>query len=171
MNVQPGQSPTNQGSPDPANLVGTVSSGQPGAAALTVFAAPATGAEFNSLGERLVPKACFKLENLLFDFDSSFIKPEIETHLPRLAQLRNENKVGDLLPPLSIFGHADPVGDDDLNKKLSGRRATAVYALLVRDTDLWEDLFSHAVVGDDWGTRAIQTMLSRVQAPIGIDGK
>src|SRR5687767_3140290 len=100
---------------------GSVSSGQVGAAPLTVFAAPATGTEFNTIGERLVPKACFKIEDLLFDFDSSFVKPEIGLHLPRLAQLRTENTVGTLRPPLSIFGHADPVGDDDHNKKLSGR--------------------------------------------------
>ena len=62
---------------------GSVSSAQKGAAPLTVFAAPTTGAEFNTLGERLVPKACFKVEDLLFDFDSSFVKAEIETHLPR----------------------------------------------------------------------------------------
>jgi len=28
--------------------------------------------------------------------------------------------------PLSVFGHADPVGSDDYNKALSGRRAMAV---------------------------------------------
>src|SRR5262245_48569900 len=105
---------------------GAIAAAQVGAAPLTVFAAPATGAEFNTLGERLVPKGCFKVEDLLFDFGSSFIRPEMAGHLPKLAQLRSENKVADpstggaLLPPLSIFGHADPVGDVDLNKVLSG---------------------------------------------------
>ena len=147
-----------------------VASAQTGAAPLTVFAAPATGDEFNTIGERLVPKACFKVEDLLFDFGLSFIQPEMKDHLPKLAQLRNDNKVGDLFPPLSIFGHADPVGDDDLNKVLSGRRATAFYAMLVRDVDLWEGLFTPPVKDDDWGTRSIQTMLSTVQEPITIDG-
>jgi Putative peptidoglycan binding domain len=156
---------------DDRERLGSVSSGQNGAAALTVFAAPATGAEFNTLGERLVPKACFKVEDLLFDFASSFVKPEIEAHLPQLVQLRLDNKVGALFPPMSIFGHADPVGNDDDNKKLSGRRATVIYAMLVRDVALWEGLFSHPVGADDWGTGAIQTMVSRVQAPIGVDGK
>jgi len=156
---------------------GAVAAKQPGAAPLTVFAAPATGDEFNTLGERLVPKGCFKIEDLLFDFDSSFVRPDIAVHLPQLVQLRNDNKVpdpksgADILPPLSIFGHADPVGNDDFNKRLSGRRATAIYAMLVRDVDLWESMFTNKVGGDDWGTRAVQTMLSRVQAPIGIDGK
>src|SRR5262249_20131231 len=148
-----------------------VALGQTGAAPLTVFAAPATSDEFNTLGERLVPKGCFKVEDLLFDFDSSFIRPEIGTHMPKLVQLRNDNKVqdpstgADIFPPLSIFGHADPVGNDDFNKTLSGRRATAFYAMLVRDTDAWEKLFGNPVGGDDWGVRSIQTMLSTVQNP------
>ncbi len=155
---------------------GAVAASQTGAAPLTVFAAPTTGNEFNTLGERLVPKACFKVEDLLFDFGLSFIRPEMKDHLPKLAQLRDDNKVqdpatgSDIFPPLSIFGHADPEGDDDLNKVLSGRRATAFYAMLVRDVDLWEGLFTPAVKDDDWSTRSIQTMLSTVQSPIEIDG-
>jgi peptidoglycan hydrolase-like protein with peptidoglycan-binding domain len=155
-------------------VVGVVSARQPGAAPLTVFAAPATGDEFNTIGERLVPKGCFKVEDVLFDFGSSFIRPEIGRHLSQLADLRNEHKIRDprtgeaVFPPLSIFGHADPVGEDADNKRLSGRRATAFYAMLVRDVDLWEQLFSNPVGQDNWGTRSIQAMLSRVQAPIGV---
>ena len=98
---------------DSSGSIGVVSAAQTGAAPLTVFAAPTTGDEFNTLGERLVPKACFKVEDLLFDFGSSFIRPELKNHLPKLVQLRNDNKVGDVFPPLSVFGHADPVGDVD----------------------------------------------------------
>ena len=56
---------------------GVVAAAQAGASPLAVLAAPATGDEFNTIGERLVPKACFKVEDLLFDFDSSFVRPEI----------------------------------------------------------------------------------------------
>lgn len=62
-------------------------------------------------------------------------------------------------PPISIFGHADPVGDDEYNKRLSGRRATAIYALLTRKTKLWEELYSQLYGRDNWGLAAIQTML------------
>jgi Putative peptidoglycan binding domain len=158
------------------NPEASTAAAQTGAAPLTAFVAPTTAAEFNTLGERLVPKACFKVEDLLFDFASSFIRPDMKDHLPELAGLRNDHKIqdpgggGDIFPPLSIFGHADPVGTDDFNKVLSGRRATAFYAMLVRDTDLWETLFSSPVQDDKWGTRSIQTMLSTVQDPISIDG-
>ncbi len=113
---------------------------------------------------------------MLFDFASSFIRPDMKDHLPELAALRKDHKIqdpgsgADIFPPLSIFGHADPVGTDDFNKVLSGRRATAFYAMLVRDTGLWETLFSSPVQDDKWGTRSIQTMLSTVQDPISIDG-
>jgi Putative peptidoglycan binding domain len=162
--------------PTATNPEASTAAAQAGAAPLTVFAAPTTAAEFNTLGERLVPKACFKVEDLLFDFASSFIRPDMKDHLPELAGLRNDHKIqdpgggSDIFPPLSIFGHADPVGTDDFNKVLSGRRATAFYAMLVRDTDMWETLFSSPVQDDKWGTRSIQTMLSTVQEPISIDG-
>jgi hypothetical protein len=149
---------------------------QAGAAQLTVLAAPTTTNEFNTIGERLVPKGCFKVEDVLFDFGSSFVRPEIGAHLPKLAQLRTDNKIqdpttgADIFPPLSVFGHADPVGPDDFNKQLSGRRATAIYAMLVRDTDLWERLFSNPLEHDNWGTRSVQTMLSTVQKPIEVNG-
>ena len=67
-----------------------------------------------------------------------------------------------IFPPLSIFGHADPVGNDDYNKQLSGRRATAIYGLLTRDTHLWEELYSHSFGNDKWGVKAIQIMLAEL---------
>jgi hypothetical protein len=54
------------------------------------------------------------------------------------------------------------VGDDVYNKKLSGRRAQAVYALLTRKVDLWEALFSQTEGGDKWGDSSIKTMLQTV---------
>ena len=60
---------------------------------------------------------------------------------------------------MSVFGHADPVGDDNYNKQLSGRRATAVYAVFTRNVDLWEELYANNVSGDSWGFRSLQSML------------
>jgi peptidoglycan hydrolase-like protein with peptidoglycan-binding domain len=62
-------------------------------------------------------------------------------------------------PTVSVFGHADPVGDDNYNKQLSGRRATAVYAVFTRNVDLWEELYANNVSGDSWGFRSLQSML------------
>jgi outer membrane protein OmpA-like peptidoglycan-associated protein len=126
---------------------------------LRALVAPSTGQGFNTLGERLIPKGCFRLEDVLFEFDSSFVRPEIKAAMPELKELRDRHKQGDVFPPLSIFGHGDPVGNDDYNKRLSGRRAQAIYGMLVRDEAMWEDLFSHPAGGDQWGTVAVPTML------------
>jgi hypothetical protein len=104
--------------------------------------------------------ACFKLEDNNFEFDSSFMT----------VLTFDAGPLKDLLDAhpgakLSIFGHADPSGRDDYNKVLSGRRAQAVFGLLVRDIGLWEDLYFHhdKFSGqDEWGVRSIQLMLNQV---------
>lgn len=82
-----------------------------------------------------------------FEFDSAFIKPEIALELAGFFRLWERQG----RPPLSIFGHADPSGDDNHNKNLSGRRASAVYGLLTRETRLWEELYSRPFATDNWG--------------------
>src|SRR5438270_7240160 len=117
---------------------------------LAARVAPADQSQFNVLVSRIIPIACWRIDDIRFDFGSSFVVPETAKELAILADLREKHKLlapgavdGKVIyPPLSIFGHADPVGDDDLNKALSGRRATAVYALLTRKPQLWEDLYS-----------------------------
>ncbi len=118
--------------------------------------APATTDQFNTLREPIVPIACALLPERHFEFDSSFVKPDVAEGLKRLAVLRNAHPGS----PASVFGHADPVGDDNYNKTLSGRRARAIYALLIRDASIWEDLFSHPFGRDKWGLRSMQSMLS-----------
>jgi hypothetical protein len=134
--------------------------------------------EFNTIAARLIPKGCFRVEDVRFAFDTSFPLPDVAEEMPLLADLIEIHSVDlpgppaeTVPPPLSIFGHADPVGNDDYNKQLSGRRATAIYAMLVRDTDLWEELYSKPLGGDDWGTMTVQRMLEAVgHSPGPIDG-
>ncbi len=140
----------------------------PPRAQLPLYVAPTPEKDFNALRLILLPIACWRLEDLRFDFDSSFVRPEAAAEMAALADLRAAHPGA----PASIFGHADPVGDDDYNKKLSGRRAIAVYALLTRDVARWEKLFSDKLGGDDWGTRSIQWMLKTVGFDPGqVDGK
>ena len=125
-----------------------------------ILVGSSTGAEFNALRLRPVPMACFKLEDNNFEFDSSFMT----------VLTFDAGPLKDLLDThpgakLAIFGHADPSGRDDNNKRLSGRRAQAVFGLLVRDIGLWEDLYFHhdPFSGqDEWGVRSIQLMLNQV---------
>lgn len=142
-----------------------------------LLVAPTLAQEFNTLKAGLLPIACWRIEDIRFDFASSFVRPEIANELKALRKLREEHKKEILtsgdgtvpvkkvfeFPPLSIFGHADPVGEDEFNKQLSGRRATAIYALLTRRTDLWEELFSQPLANDKWGEESIRTIQKQLK--------
>jgi hypothetical protein len=73
--------------------------------------------------------------------------------------------------PITVFGHADPVGNDEYNKRLSGRRAEAVYAVITRSPAMWEALYTQPHGEDHWGTREIQTILAALGYDTGpLDG-
>ena len=136
----------------------------------TLLVAPSTSpSEFNAIRFAHVPFACWSLGDIRFEFESSFVKPEVAKETPLLARLLQKHAKGGVRPAPCIFGHADPVGDDDFNKELSGRRASAVYALLTRDAEIWEDLFSHPIGGDAWGPAALQRMLAAVRPAAEVD--
>ena len=54
-----------------------------------------------------------------------------------------------------------PTGRDDYNQVLAGRRAKAVYGLLVRDADMWDELYRVSHGGDQWTLRHMQIMLGK----------
>src|SRR5260370_24548183 len=54
-------------------------------ASLPVLVAPATADERNTIRPALVPLACWKIEDLRFEFGSSVILPEAKDDLPLLA--------------------------------------------------------------------------------------
>jgi hypothetical protein len=122
--------------------------------------APSTASEFNTVRPRLIPVACWQVDDTRFAFGSSFVRPEIRNELEQLAILMKQHRDC----PISLFGHADPVGSDDYNKALSGRRAAAIYGLLTRDADIWDDLYSNngkftqPLPEDKWGPESIQTI-------------
>jgi hypothetical protein len=154
--------------PPPGSTAGGVSGDHPTRASLPLYVAPTPSQEWNALRFMLLPIACWRLEDLRFDFDSSFVRPEAALEMAAFATLRLAHAGA----PASLFGHADPVGSDDYNKTLSGRRALAVYGLLIRDVAGWEKLYGGAFGGDKWGARAIQWMLRAVGFDPGIiDGK
>lgn len=126
---------------------------------LELLVGPSTADQANTVRLRLIPLACWRVDDLRFRFDSSVVLPGIQPEMKRLADMLNSERFKDC--PISIFGHADPVGNDDYNKVLSGRRAAAIFGMLVRDASLWERLFSNPFGGDVWGEDALATMLSR----------
>ena len=113
---------------------------------LPLYVAPTSvGTHGNALGPAIAPTACWRLEDVRFEFDSSVIRPDARAELTVLATLHG--RLGG--PTASVFGHADPVGDDNYNKTLSGRRAAAIYGLLTRDLDLWDRLYAQPFSTDN----------------------
>jgi OOP family OmpA-OmpF porin len=64
---------------------------------------------------------------VLFDFDKSVIKPEGRSKLDDLAGKAK----GVNLEVIIAIGHADSIGSDEYNQRLSVRRAESVKAYLV----------------------------------------
>ena len=118
--------------------------------------ATATSKEKNTYRLPLTPIACWRLNNGCFAFGCSFLTPESAPEFTKLFQVCRQYPGA----PLSVFGHADPVGDDSFNKALSGRRALSVYALLCRDVSRWEYLYANPLGGDSWTDTEIDAMLT-----------
>src|SRR5262249_37480295 len=110
----------------------------------------------------LVSVACWRVDDVRFTFGGSFVLPETAAEFTALAELCARHKDS----PLSVFGHADPVGDEAANKAVSGRRAEAVYAALIRDTDRWENLYKE---GADWGEPCLRTILTALDYQPGTE--
>jgi len=145
----------------------------PGGEQLEFLVGPSTSSEFNTAHLRLIPIACWRVDDVRFRFDSSFPLFDLSSDASNPNDIRAELKaLSDLVKahpasPLSVFGHADPVGNDDYNKTLSGRRATAIYALLIRDTSLWDNLFNKPFGGDNWHTDVLESMQKATGLPKG----
>ena len=103
-------------------------------------------AEHNTIRRPLTAIDAWELGDHHFAFDSSVLLPSMSEDLLVLIEKIRAHPGS----PLAIFGHADPVGHVDYNKTLSGRRASALYALLTRRVALWEQLSATPVGGDHW---------------------
>lgn len=130
--------------------------------------APTFESRSNRLRLPLRPIGCWRAAHAHFAFDSSFIAPDMRNDLRHLGLQRRRLAVEGadgkpLYPPASIYAHADPSGNDDYNKRLAGRRAQALHALLTRDTARWEKLHAQPMGRDDWRVRAVQVMLNHLR--------
>jgi outer membrane protein OmpA-like peptidoglycan-associated protein len=68
------------------------------------------------------------LDDVLFDFDKSNVKPEAGAILDRLVAFMKENKD----KKAALSGHTDNVGTDAYNQKLSQRRVNSVRDYVVK---------------------------------------
>ncbi len=105
-----------------------------------IFAATTTGREKNVIRQELVSIACWRLDDVRFTFGSSFVAPAARAEFEALARVCEAHATA----PISVFGHADPVGEDKKNKILSGQRAEVIYAILTHDAERWERICKDA---------------------------
>ncbi|MBL8237439.1 MAG: peptidoglycan-binding protein [Bryobacterales bacterium] len=148
----------NPNNPNPQAASGGQSSAHPAAEALPILAAPATGKEKTTIRMELIPVACWRINDLRFDFGSSFVLPDSKPEFVELDALRKDNPGC----PLTIFGHADPVSSDSFNKRLSDHRAESIFGILAHEPARWEKLYKAAGAGEGWGVAAIQHMLTAI---------
>jgi len=120
--------------------------------------------DHTSLRPLMRPIAAWRLDCGRFAFDSAFVSPHARHEIPALLRLHERHPDA----PMSIFGHADPTGDDVYNKRLSGRRARVMHALLLRDVDEWERIYGAPMPGDAWGVRTVQLMLATLTDSEGV---
>lgn len=156
-----------------------------------------TSDEFNTLQFPLRPIFCWKVEDVRFAFDSSFVSynlagapdpqtnPDDATTDPEAMPFSRKEDIRDELEifanqvsanpgcPLSVWGHADPVGPaidpDGYNKALSGRRATSIYALLTSGTQLQTSvgLWQQIASHEQWGDSQKNVMQQATSLPAG----
>src|SRR5690242_6205447 len=96
-------------------ITGTSPGGMTGNASdtglLPILVGPSAAAELNRVRMRLIPIACWRVEDVRFGFDSSVVLPEVKAEMQLLAQLiadhttQDPQTQQDLRPPLSLFGH------------------------------------------------------------------
>ncbi|WP_266158035.1 OmpA family protein [Dyella silvatica] len=153
--IDPDSAATQPPSGDLQGSSGGVAARHTEAAPLLPLVAPTTDDAFNLIKAPLKPIACWRVDDVRFEFGSSFVKPGAAAELQLLAQLMKAHPGS----PITVFGHADPTGRDDDNKTLSGRRACAIYAALSRKTELWEKLYREPQGDDRWGDNALSSML------------
>ena len=93
--------------PRPRNFYegGSTSGQHPARRRLELLVAPTAADDFNAIRLPLVVVACWRLNHVLFEFDSSFVAPETKSEFLILSRIVDANPGS----PMAIFGHADPM--------------------------------------------------------------
>ncbi len=104
--------------------------------------------------------ACRGIAATTFDFGRSFVRREAIVPMASIAQELHQDD-GQLA---WLFGHTDLSGPEKLNKRLSERRAEALFAVFTHDFARWDALWKGEPKGspwsESWGTREVQHMLN-----------
>ena len=83
-------------------------------------------------------------DKILFDFDSSKLRPEAGPILKEIARSLKKAKGYEMI----IYGHTDSKGSDEYNLKLSRRRAEAVRKAMVERYGVPSEILSAEGLGE-----------------------
>ena len=126
----------------------------------------AVSKDIEEMADRLLE--CHILQDITFATGKSRVSPK---HTPALKDMVARIKEWKQKHPdgkLAIFGHADAVGKEEGNKTLSERRAKAVFAILMKDAEIWKALYDE----EKWGLASTQEFLKHLgHDPGAIDGQ
>lgn len=82
-----------------------------------------------TLADSLKPGFTFELENIFFEFDKAFLKPQSQDALEKLLRFLQQNPQ----TRIRIEGHTDSIGSHEYNQQLSERRALSVKRYLLQN--------------------------------------
>lgn len=109
--------------------------------------------------------SCREISASTFDFGRSFVRREGITAMSMIAEelQQEDGQLG------WIFGHTDMAGPELLNKRLSERRAKAIFSVFTHDFAKWDEMWRGTVNespwSERWGTREMQHMLNTLHCP------
>ncbi len=92
---------------------------------------------FNVIREPLRVVACWRVGDGVFGFDQTFVGIGARKHFRAFYGLRQQHPIA----PIALFGHTDVTGDQDYNHDLGAWRARAIYGVLVRDPEIWFEMY------------------------------
>jgi len=110
-------------------------------------------------GVKVNEDGCWVYTGILFDFDKSTLKSQYK------EELKGAKEVFDMNPDLEVAveGHADSVGSDAYNQKLSERRANAVVKYLVNTVGVPADKLTAVGYGESRPAATNDTAEGRAQ--------
>jgi hypothetical protein len=96
-----------QANPVDSGSGGGIAGTHPEVESAPIYVGPATAAQRNTIISPLVPIACWRVDDIRFDFDSSFVLPETTSEMQALADLRDKHTLHRWAPTITTRRSAD----------------------------------------------------------------
>ncbi|RVU01394.1 flagellar motor protein MotB [Mucilaginibacter limnophilus] len=85
--------------------------------------------------DKIVLNKAIKIDNIYYDYDQSYIRPDAAIELNKIIKLLKDNPTIEI----ELGSHTDSRGNDDYNMALSRRRANAAVDYIITEGDIDEE--------------------------------